>query len=270
MNFFERLLIILDAEMPIPTLFGWFHILCLILTALVTFFLIKKYKDSSDKVFRKIILISWLIIVIFEGYKQLNFSFNVDDLTWNYNWYYFPYQFCSTPLYVLPFIIFCKEGKFRDAFLAYTITYAFFGGLAVMIYPGDVYIETIGINIQTMVHHGSQVVLGIFVAVHERKKFGKKFFALAIPVFVVAVLIALAFNVIGHFVIPDEGLNMFYVGPYKNCTLPLLNVIYPLVPWPVFFILYVGGFTLILVLIALVAMLIKNKFPFKNHAKEDS
>ena len=30
MNFFERLLIILDAEMPRPTLFGWFHILCLI------------------------------------------------------------------------------------------------------------------------------------------------------------------------------------------------------------------------------------------------
>ena len=44
MNFFERLLIILDAKMPVPTLFGWFHILCLILTALVTFFLIKKYR----------------------------------------------------------------------------------------------------------------------------------------------------------------------------------------------------------------------------------
>ena len=66
MNFFERLLIILDAEMPRPTLFGWFHILCLILTALVTFFLIKKYKDTSDKVFRKIILITWLIIVVLE------------------------------------------------------------------------------------------------------------------------------------------------------------------------------------------------------------
>lgn len=270
MNFFERFLVLLDAKMSTPTFFGWYHILCLILTALITFFLIKRYKDSSDKVFRKILLITWLIIVVLEGYKQINFSFNENDLTWSYDWFFFPYQFCSTPLYVLPFIIFCKEGKFRDAFSAYTITYAFFAGLAVMIYPGDVFVKTIGINIQTMVHHGSQVVLGIFVAVHERKKFSKKFFTSALPVFIVAVLIALAFNVVGHFVIPSEGLNMFYVGPYESCTLPILSLIYPLVPWPVFFILYVFGFSLILLLIAFIAIQIKKKFPFKNHAKEDS
>ena len=43
-------------------------------------------------------IVAFLIIILF----LINFSFNYDSLHtwWNYQWYAFPFQFCSTPMYV--------------------------------------------------------------------------------------------------------------------------------------------------------------------------
>ena len=40
-----------------------------------------------------------------------------------------------------------------------------------MIYPNDVFSTQLGISIQTMVHHGMQVVLGVYVSVYNRNKY---------------------------------------------------------------------------------------------------
>ena len=109
---------------------------------------------------------------LFELYKQ--WWENTNDLgQWEsyYDWYYLPYQFCSTPLYVLPFVAFLKNSKARDAIMAFTSFYCMFGGIAVMLYPGDVFIESLGISIQTMVHHGLQLALGVYVTVWNRKRY---------------------------------------------------------------------------------------------------
>lgn len=253
MTAFEKFMLFLESEMETPLCYGAFHIVALILCAGLTAFLIWKCKNCEDKTMRWIIGVSWVIIVVLELYKQLVFSFNEDDLTWEYNWFYFPFQFCSTPLYVLPFVAFMKDGKIRDAMIAYTMTYSLFAGLCVMAYPGDVFISTIGINYQTMIHHGSQVTLGIFLAVHQRKKYSLNFFLSAGIVFLGMLILALGFNTIGNKILPDVGFNMFYIGPNEPCTLPLLSMIYPLVPWVVFFVIYALGFSLVGALIAWIA-----------------
>ncbi|MBR3804984.1 MAG: hypothetical protein IKJ14_06535, partial [Clostridia bacterium] len=35
-----------------------------------------------------------------------------------------------------------------------------------------------------------------------------------------------------------DTFNMFYIGPYFPCTLPLLEIIYPLMPKVLFIVLY--------------------------------
>lgn len=249
-------MLFLDSKMETPACYGVYHIICLILCIALTAFLIWKFKNCEDKTMRLIIGICWGVIFLFEAYKQMVSSFREETLTWSYYWYFFPFQFCSTPLYVLPFVAFLKEGKVRDAMIAYTMTYSLFGGLCVMIYPGDVFCATTGINIQTMVHHGLQVTTGIFLAVHQRKKYGVKFFASSAIVFFCFLLVALGFNTIGNALIPEAGFNMFFIGPKTPCTLPLLSMIYPLVPWIVFFFIYMLGFSLIAALIAWISYLI--------------
>ena len=234
-----------------PTLFGAWHFVSLALALALVAFIVWKFKDCNDKTLRRILLVFWVIIVLFEVYKQTVFSLISDGITadWSYQWYIFPFQFCSTPLYLLPILIFAPEGKFRNAVVAYMVTFSLFAGLVVMIYPGDVYTSIIGINIQTMVHHGLQLVMGVFLAAHNRHRLNKRFFAWAVATFAVLCAVALGLNTIMHYAKPDVGFNMFYISPFQPCTLPILSDIYTKVPYPVFLIAYVLGFTAVSVVI---------------------
>ncbi|MBQ8689683.1 MAG: YwaF family protein [Clostridia bacterium] len=237
--------------MTTPTSYGWFHLMFCVIVVAVTVLMCVFFRDCSERTFKRIALICWIIFVVLEVYKQLNYGFSYEDgvFTWDYQWYAFPYQLCSTPLYALPFVAFLPSGKLHEAIVVYMSVFSFFGGLAVFFYPEQVFISTIGINIQTMVHHGMQIVLAVFFTVHRRDRLSFRHYLPSIPVFVVFLLIAFIANVAVYHVFAavgiDETFNMFYIGPYFECTLPILSTIYPLVPYPVFFILYSFGFVLI-------------------------
>lgn len=246
MNFFEKILYFLQGEMPEPMAFGWFHFLCLFIILGFTIFICVKFKNCSDKTFRRIVLIGWIVILVLEIYKQLVFSFNYNGVNawWDYQWYAFPFQLCSTPLYLLPFVAFLKDGKVRDAIIAFLATYSLFGGLTVMVSPNSVLIETIGVNIQTMVHHGLQVAFGVFFMIKCRHKLNHKFFLRAIPVFLAVWGVAMGLNaIVPNFT--NETFNMFYISPLFENDMPVLGDVFNAVPYGVFLLAYVICFTLI-------------------------
>lgn len=251
MNLFERITYALDKTMNTPTNYGWFHLMCIGIMLITTILLCIYFKDAKKETFNKIIFISWVLIVVLEIYKQINFSFNFENdvVTWDYSWYAFPYQFCSTPLYLLPFIVFLNDGKLKDSFLAYMATFSFFGGLVVFIYPNDVFISTIGINIQTMIHHGLQIVLGVFIVIYNRNRFDFKFYLKSIPLFIIMLIIAFILNISVYHALQnlnmDDTFNMFYISPYFECTLPILSNVYNVTPYIVFLFIYILGFILI-------------------------
>lgn len=273
MNFFEKILNSLKATMETPKSYGWFHLMFIAIVILTTVFLCIKFKDCSDKTFKRITLIGWIIMLLLEVYKQLVFSLNYDctAVMWDYQWYAFPYQFCSTPMLVLPFIAFFKESKFRDTLISYMATFSLFAGLAVFAYPNDVFIDIIGINIQTMVHHGMQVVFGIYFAVYVRNKLNHKYFLKGIPVFCILSLIAIILDVAVYKIFMlngiEETFNMFYISPYFPCSLPILSIIYEKVHYSLFLVLYILGFTFVAYLVYTIEKLIINTVR-KNYAKQ--
>ena len=251
MSFFEKIIMCLQTEIEPPALYGPFHIVFLLLTIACAAFLIWKFSDADEKIARRILLITWITITVLEIYKQIVFSMEVDDgvATWSYTWYAFPFQFCSSPLYVLPFAIFLKEGRIRDAAMSFLSTFALFGGLAVMIYPGDVFTYMLGINLQTMIHHGSQVVIGLFLAVRNRRRFSFRFFLMGIIPFAILSAIAMGLNEVVHVFLMNKGLtdtvfNMFFISRHHDCTLPVLSSIAPKLPYLAFLMTYLVGFVL--------------------------
>ena len=119
------------------------------------------------------------------------------------------------PMYLAPLAAILKKGKVQQAILNFLGTFGLFGGPAVMIYAEPVFISTIGINIQTMVHHGSQVVMGVFLLASHRVEFSWKSMMGASIVFVIPLLLAIGMNyaffawkgyAAGQF-------NMFWVSP---------------------------------------------------------
>ncbi len=258
MKFLGKIIEILDYKIETPTPYGAFHLVFLILVIISTVILCVKYKDASEKVYKRIVLISWIIMAVLELYKQFNYTFSYDgsSVVADYQWYAFPYQFCSTPLYVFPIIAFCKNKKVYDLATAYTLTYVLFAGIAVMLYPGDIFISTLLINVQTSVHHGLQVVIGAFTVCFYRKRLNKfSTYVESVILFFIASTLALTLNLIAP-LITDETFNMFFISPYFQCTLPILSAIQPKVIYPVFLFCYLIGFSIVSLIIFYVSKLI--------------
>lgn len=246
MEYIYKFLILLDSKMKTPTMFGWFHILFLILGILTTIYLYKKYQKADNKIVKKILLICSTIMILFEIYKQINFSFNYENnnFYWEYQWYIFPFQFCSTPMYVAMIAALTKNKKIENIAYAFLATYGLVGGLSVMLYPSTVFVSTIGISIQTMVHHGLMVVMGLFLLITNRVPYKFSTIINGMKMFLYLIVIALLIDVTTYYTNIDSGLEMFFISPFHTSELPVFNMIYENVPYIIFLIFYILIFTL--------------------------
>jgi hypothetical protein len=149
-----------------------------------------------------------------------------------------------------------RKGKVHDALCAYLATFAVFAGTAVMIYPGDVFIETIGINIQTMICHGSMITLGIYLLYTGYVKLEHKTILKALPVFACTVLIALILNEVAYYsgLLETESFNMFFISRHMESTLPVYSLIHNAVPFPINLVIYIAGFTVAAYLMLVIGM----------------
>ncbi len=249
MNFFEKLIYCIDRlEMTTPKIYGWFHLLCFFLIILIAvgaaiFF----HKYPSQRKLRWFTFGCWMIVLLLEIGKQFVFSFSYDETTsvvsWDYQWHAFPYQLCSTPLYLLPLAAFLPEGAARKGVVAFLATFSMFAGMVVLFYPRSVLIESTFINIQTMVHHGLQIIIGVVYLTFFKETLDLKAFGLGVAIFVLLSTIAIILNL----TIPkitDEEFNMFYISPYFQNSIPVLSSVWSKIPYPLFLSMYLIGFSI--------------------------
>lgn len=247
------------SSIPTPELFGAYHISSIILTFVVAYIVCRFYKKGDTDRVLIFVFATSMIVVAFEVYKQISYSFSISEgrIVFDYNWSKFPFQFCSLPMFVgfLTKVV-KKGGKLQESFLAFLATYAIFGGASVLFYPATVFSESFGMNIQTMVCHGSMIVVGILLYYSGVVKAEWKTLLKALPVFFVTFAMAIAMNHIANAVgINEVGkFDMFYFSPYFDSSLPVYSALQPILPYPVCLLIYFVGFTFIASLILLVAI----------------
>lgn len=248
MQFWIKVLEIMDAQMKVPRVYGFFHLVFFVLSIVAGIVLCRVYKNPDEKFVRKYLLVLSIGLILFEIYKQINFSFSYENgISFNYQWYAFPFQFCSTPMYVGLMAALFKKGKMHDVLCSYLASYALFAGLCVMLYPATVFRGTIGINVQTMVWHGSMITTALFLLGSGYVKAELKTVFKALPVFLSFVVVAIIMNEIafraGLLNVTGEKFSMFYISPYTTSTLPVYKSLQQVVPFPLCVIVYVVVFT---------------------------
>lgn len=256
----QSILAALDHQMNRPELFGWFHLLSLALMGLVTFLLCYRHKHDSERRIRFVVLGTALLVITLEIYKQINYSFSyTDGISFDYQWYAFPFQFCSTPMYIGLLAGLVPKGRLRNALYSYLATFAMFAGAAVMVYPGDVFVRTMGINIQTMICHGSMICIGIYLFYTGAVKLEHKTVLRGAIVFSCTLTIAVILNEIAYAagLLETEVFNMFFVSRHCEPSLPVYSIVQEVVPYPWSLIIYVLGFSAAAYVILLVGMLVK-------------
>ena len=257
MIFFEKVLRFFDSQMETPGLYGWFHLLWLAITIGTAVALCRWHRKKGETPVRKVLLWVSLTVIVLEIYKMINYSFSYENgIAYDFQWYAFPFQFCSTPMYIGLLAGLTRKGKLHDAFCAYLATFAVFAGVCVMLYPGDVFIGTTGINIQTMICHGSMVYVGVYLFASGHVKLEHKTILKAIPVFAVCVTLACIMNEVANLtgLLERETFNMFFISRHCEPSLPVFSLVQKVVPFAVSLVIYIGIFTLAAYLILLASM----------------
>lgn len=259
MEFLKKAFDILFVEMETPTPYGWFHLMFFALSFGAAVLLCFLYKKGIIKNVKRVVFVTAVIVIILEVYKLLCFGISYeDDISYSFPWGSFPWQFCSTPMYI-GFLVGVTRGKIHNALCCFLATFAVFAGTAVMFYPADVFVTTVGINIQTMICHGSMLTIGIFLFYTNYVKAELKTLLKAIPVFSGCLAIAVILNEVGHAVglTEDHFFNMFYVSRHEDGHLPVYSSVQEVVPYPWCFILYILGFSLAAGIVLLMALGVK-------------
>ncbi|MBR6504522.1 MAG: YwaF family protein [Clostridia bacterium] len=245
MNYFEKFLHMLQAEMNTPKAFGWFHLMWIGITILALAILGKLRKKYSNKQLKIVLGVYGIIALILEVTKQIMWSFNYDAVknivTWDYQWYAAPFQLCTTPIFVSIICLFLKEGKLRNSLLSYMAFITILGGFITILIPDSCFVSDILINIHTMWLHCGSFVVSSYLIMSRVVKLEKQNLINAFKVFLCFVLIAEILN-IGVYnmdILNGETFNMFYISPYFISTLPVFNVLQENLPFIIYLITYI-------------------------------
>ncbi len=229
----------LDAR---PAPFGAFHLsmVALIMVICLCMILLRKWLPRGERCLRLLLATFALELLLWEVGKQLCYSY--ESGSWSYNWERFPFQFCSTPIYVALVAMWLPDCKLRRALLAFLATYSPLAGASVLLYPApSVFHEILFLDLHTMLWHGEMLIFGLYLwlsgAVQPRKETVLAGAAVYLPL----PFVALGLNELSYaigFAKPFD-FNMFYIGRLGNCTVPILSWIQDHTPYAVFFLSYV-------------------------------
>ena len=122
-----------------------------------------------------------------------------------------------------------------------------------LIIPEGLYWDYITLTCHSFFWHTTIVVMGVYLIVANGyaksfKNLIKEWIPSAV-VFAIATTIAMTLDVLWWFLarpyLPEgTTFNMFYISPFFNSSLPVFRDWQPVLPYPVFFLLYIVAFSI--------------------------
>lgn len=244
----------LQGTMIEPEVISWYHFFVLIPIIAAAILIPLFFKNAEEKVYKRILFIFWFILIVLEIFKQLIKAYHYDESSsyWEYSYRDFPFQMCSMIYYFIPIILFFnkeKHPKIVDAAIGYMSFICLMTGAVVCVYTKMATSSLIYINIQTFIHHGSLIVLGVFIFVWNRKSITIKTFYRSLIAFAITVVIAILINLAFY----PHFINMFFINPTIITNIPIGNVVQEKAGYPVFLI----GFLSLIVLMIFLTYLVE-------------
>jgi len=170
----------------------------------------KSYKQPVC--FRPFFLLCGLLMAASEIWKQLYLTFAVNG--GSYDWWYFPFQLCSMPMYVLLLLPHTKKGRLQQALLAFLMCYGTLGGIAVFADTSGLHYPVISLTVHSYLWHLLQIAAGILAGIafcqDACKRHPWRPFADASLLYL---LFCAAASFINGLVSPHAAINMFYINP---------------------------------------------------------
>ncbi len=233
---------LLKYEIKRPTSYGTFHLISLGISLLLIFILCIRKEKNHERSLKVILGFYGIIALILEVLKQIIWSYNnINGVAiWDYQWYAFPFQLCTTPIIVSIICLFLKKNNFRTSMLSFMAFFTILGSLATAIYPESCFVETLLVDIHTMYLHLGALVVSIYLVISKEVKLDFKNLMRGYVVFLTFVLLAQLLNIYMYNsgLLNGEVFNMFYISPFFESSLPIYNTIQSNFPYLIFLLIY--------------------------------
>lgn len=201
--------------------YGIFHIVFLIVGLLLSFFIAYKLRKTSVKNINKILFGIGIFLFIIELYKQLFYTFYIGN--GNYQYWIFPFQLCSIPIYLCLILPFIKSQKVSQAIYTFLISYNFLGGFISFLEPSGLIHEYYTLTIHAFTWHMLIVLIGLIIGLNKNIRFNVKDFKYDFLLFLTLCGLAFIINLVLW--IPSDGsINMFFVGPANSSLIVFKDI----------------------------------------------
>ena len=237
-------------RMDTPQIGGVFHVIAVLFIVLAAMTAAWKAAHlESDEVRIWILGVLGWILLAGEVYKQLFYYFIVND--GEYDWWFFPFQLCSVPMYLCILLPFMEKGHFRDSILTFLCGFTFVSAVAALIWPEDMLRPYLALTWHGLIWHGILLFISLMIGLSGMADLSFKGFLRSAGLFLVLCLIAFIINVIAepiamsHPVYTTGGIvsypNMFYISPYHASYQPVVSTIDALYGRPAAIVAYIAG-----------------------------
>ncbi len=222
-------------EMEKPRAFGPFHLTWAVVGIIVCVLGAWKLRKLGPKG-NKILLIGiGLLLVVCEIYKQLFYYYHIGG--GNYQWWIFPFQMCSVPMYLCIIAPLLKKGKLQSGMYHFMMIYNLLGGISALIEPSGLVHGYWTLTIHAFLWHTILVFVGLYLGFSRNTTAGKSDYFLATGTLISLCILAFCINLL-FWDVSDGSINMFFVGP-KNSSLVVFSDISKNFGWYVSTLLYI-------------------------------
>lgn len=197
-------------EPPLP--FSSFHITFML--AGIPFCLLAAWllRRTTEYFRLRLLFFLGVCLAASEAYKQLFLYYIVNNQ--HYDWWYFPFQLCSIPMYLCLFLPLAGE-RGRRVLCTFMYTYNFPGALLVFLDPSGMMHSFWSLTLHSFIWHLILIFIGALCACSNMASPKLYDFSWATALFLVCCGIATAINVLAH---PFGNPDMFYISPYFLTT----------------------------------------------------
>ena len=243
MSFFEYLLRLTSWPMTPPVLYGPFHLIAAFGGSAIAILAAWRFSSINNcntnnrdnrRSFDQIMLVSGVILLIGELYKQLMNFYIVNNHA--YDWWIFPFQLCSLPLYLCPLLILIHNEKRHRILCTFLLDFNMMGAVATFIDPSGIFHPYWTLTLHGVLWHLMLIFVGFVIIFSRKADLTTKGFLRTLPLFAFFCLAAEVLNSILH---RFSAANLFYISPWEMSTQLLFGDIDRTLGRPVGILLYI-------------------------------
>ena len=139
----KQIILFFETKVQTPEPWGIYHLCCMLILVACAVLLVAfgKRLRAEPGLVRRLTIGTGIFLIAIEALKQVFYGLHTgaNGIYWDYPWWVFPLQMCSTPMYACLALLFFRAGRIQRALCTYLGTFGMVGGITVMLLPSTVF-----------------------------------------------------------------------------------------------------------------------------------